>query len=138
MTETIKTASFTATLEKTLNTYNQETQKKVKEIAEQIAKEAVEKLKQLSRAGVWGRKAGKSKVGGNKYANGWRVKVEPAGIFAFSFTVYNTNGQLTHLLENPHALRGGGSWTPKEKHIKPVEEWCQEEFEKRVEKELGS
>lgn len=135
MADEIKTASFDVALKNVLQTYNREVAETVERIAQEIAKEATDKLKQLSLAGVWGRK-GRRKVGGNKYANGWRVKAE-AGTFGFSFIVYNTNGQLTHLLENKHAMRYGGTWVPKQKHIKPVEEWCQTEFEKRVKEALS-
>lgn len=135
MADEIKTASFDVALKNVLQTYNREVAETLERIAQEIAKEATDKLKQLSRAGVWGRK-GRRKVGGNKYANGWRVKAE-AGVFGFSFIVYNTNGQLTHLLENAHAMRHGGTWAPKQKHIKPVEEWCQTEFEKRVKEALS-
>lgn len=136
MADSIKTTSIEVSLKNVLNEYNNEVAETVKRIAEEIANDAVKMLKEYSRQGVWGRKDGRRKVGRNRYANGWRVKAEPAGMFSYSFTVYNTNGQLTHLLENAHALRGGGTWTPKQRHIKPVEEWCQTEFEARLKRAL--
>ena len=39
--------------------------------------------------------------------------------------------RLTHLLEKGHKSRNGGMVKAR-KHIAPVEQWVQEEFEKRV------
>lgn len=49
-------------------------------------------------------------AGGN-YARGWSHKAQKAGAYKLSDTVYNrTDYQLTHLLEKPHATRGGGHY----------------------------
>ena len=137
MAETIKVNQFTATLQKTLTDYGKDTSEKLKKIAEEIANEATEMLRQKSSAMVWGHKGEAS--GNGQYAKGWKVKAQSSGLWSFEFIVYNTNGQLTHLLEFEHFWRGKRKkFYPKAKHITPVADWCNKEFEKRVQKELGS
>ena len=98
------------------------------EIARQVAKEGVKKLKETSPRGK-GR-------GGSHYADGWGISTYKVGNRKFSFTAYNkTKPGLTHLLENGHALNWGGYVSAKV-HIKPVEEWCKEEYERRLERKL--
>ena len=44
-----------------------------------------------------------------RYRNGWRTKADYDGPGGIRVLVYNqTDGQLTHLLENGHAKAGGG------------------------------
>jgi len=77
--------------------------------------------------------------GNGEYARNWAVKKERG-----SAVVYNKapTYRLTHLLENGHDIvRNGkkvGEYRPKEKHIKPVEEWVQDELPKRLEEALGN
>ncbi len=71
------------------------------------------------------------------YADGWGVTYFRKGNGKFQFVVHNKKKPgLTHLLENGHALNIGGR-ARAIVHIKPVEEWCNEEFERRVEMRLG-
>lgn len=89
-----------------------------------IVKKARKKLKQDSPRG---RKSEKH------YADSWKIDKTYKNNGRFSFKLYNEDKPgLTHLLENGHQLRQGGR-TRKFVHIKPVEEWCVEEFEKEVE-----
>ena len=57
-----------------------------------------------------------------------------------SIVVHNTNHfQLTHLLENGHVvinLYGTYGRTNGKKHIKPVEEWANNEIVSRITREL--
>lgn len=64
-----------------------------------------------------------------EYAKGWaRKKVRSAQI------VHNrTKYQVTHLLENGHAKRGGGR-VSGEPHIRPAEKKAIDEYVKKVEK----
>ena len=76
--------------------------------------------------------------GAGEYAKNWAVKKERGRA-----VVYNKapTYRLTHLLENGHdIIRNGkkvGEYRPAEKHIKPVEEWVQDELPKRLEEALG-
>lgn len=72
-------------------------------------------------------------VGGTgKYAKGWTSTVEKDRLGAKG-VIYNKTPGLPHLLENDHALRGGGRYISKDhKHIKPVEEKVIKQFEEKV------
>lgn len=75
----------------------------------------------------------RKKKGGKRgsYASGWRVKAE-GGAAGHLYIIHNsTNYQLTHLLENGHALRQGGR-SPAIVHIKPVEQSAIKEFEEAI------
>lgn len=50
---------------------------------------------------------------GGEYGRGWSHKAQGNGRTEFSDTAYNRMGQLTHLLEKPHATGGGGSYPKK-------------------------
>ena len=105
----------------------------VDEASDKVAKEAVKKLKATSPVGH-GKKAG-------AYKKGWSVKKDKTG----KRTVYNKQYQLTHLLENGHVKvlfgKATGGFVKGQPHIKPVEEWAQNEFpeecEKLISKGLG-
>lgn len=95
--------------------------------ADKVSKEAIQKLKGSSPRG-----AGK----GGHYADAWTRKKDSAK----KVTVHNKQYQLTHLLENGHEIVVHGHATGKRtraiKHIKPVEEWVQEEFEKELKEDI--
>lgn len=102
-----------------LNDYSKEIYDEMHDVAVQVAKEGVTRLKQTS----------PKKTG--DYSKGWRVK-EFKGMFSFSNVIHNaTDWRLTHLLEKPHAKRNGGITTPKV-HIRPVEQECINEYQKDV------
>lgn len=67
-----------------------------------------------------------------KYNKGWKVKKEKGNNYVKAKIHNATDYQLTHLLENGHKTRNGGT-TRAFKHIKPVEEYCVKEFSKEVE-----
>ena len=66
------------------------------------------------------------------YASGWTVKKEsPRAVIVHNATHY----QLTHLLENGHVIRnkkGTYGRAPAHKHIKPVETWANNEFQRLI------
>lgn len=91
--------------------------------SEEVAKEAAEKLRSTSPK----RKG--------KYAKGWKVTRQKDSLIVHNATDY----QLTHLLENGHVIRnkkGTYGRTTGNKHIKPVEEWAQDELPRQIMKEL--
>lgn len=95
--------------------------------ADKVSKEAIKRLKATSPVG-----AGK----GGHYADGWTRKKDSAK----KVVVHNKQYQLTHLLENGHEIVIHGHATGKStraiKHIKPVEEWVQDEFEKELKEDI--
>lgn len=112
-----KIDSLSIEIGEALKTYTKEVEEEIARAADDVSKEAVSELKSTSP-----RKTG-------EYAKGWGRKKQKNG-----YTVYNRKKpELTHLLEKGHAKRGGGR-VPGIKHIEPVEEWANKEFEKRVEK----
>lgn len=115
---------------KALNEYKDVAKEDFEEVAKSVAKEGAKKLKATSPRG-----SGKGRKG--HYANGWGVTYERKGNGKFRFTVHNKKKPgLAHLLEHGHQLRQGGR-AKAIVHIKPVEEWCNEEFEKRTEERLS-
>ena len=112
-----------------LEEYADMTVEEFEEIARAVAKEGTEKLKQTSPKGTGSKKG--------HYADGWSVKYERRGADKFVFIVHNRKKPgLTHLLEKGHQLWQGGR-ARAIPHIKPVEEWCNKEFERRVKARLG-
>ena len=92
----------------------------VAEALPKVGKEAVKELKNTSPKNT------------GRYSKGWRQKVESDGVNGTKLTVYNaTSYQLTHLLENGHALRGGGFISGRP-HIKPA----QDKAEKKAVEEI--
>lgn len=94
---------------------------KLDEAIQEVAKEAVRKLKKESP--------------GKDYPKGWAVKREK-GRFKVGATIYGKSGtyQLSHLLEFSHALRNGRRSSPGNGqivHIEPVEQWAIEEVQER-------
>ena len=114
---------------KELKKFNNVTEEEFEKIAKAVAKEGTKKLKATSPRGRGSKKG--------HYADGWGVSYFRKGNGKFQFVVHNKKKPgLTHLLENGHALNIGGR-ARAIVHIKPVEEWCNEEFERRVEMRLG-
>ena len=114
---------------KELKKFNDVTEEEFEKIAKAVAKEGTKKLKATSPRGRSSKKG--------HYADGWGVTYLKKGNGKFQFVVHNKKKPgLTHLLENGHALNIGGR-ARAIVHIKPVEEWCNEEFERRVEMRLG-
>lgn len=103
---------------------------------DEINENMEEAVKAVSRKGAQAVKsAASSTFNGNKYASGWTSKTE-TGRMSAQGTIYNrTVPGLPHLLENGHAMRGGGRVAGRP-HIKPVEEKIIQEFEQEVRKSI--
>lgn len=114
---------------KELMDFKEITEEEFEQIAKEVAKEGAKRLKETSPRGRGSRKG--------HYADGWGVTYQRKGNGKFEFVVHNKKKPgLTHLLENGHQSNRGGR-VKGIVHIKPVEEWCNEEFEKRTEERLG-
>lgn len=115
-----------------LDEYGDQASDTIAEIAEEVAKDTVKELKRTSP---------KSKQGGKHYASGWTVDItKTRGGQGVTTTVYNkSKPQLTHLLENGHAIAnqyGTYGRTGGIPHIAPAEEKANEEFLRRLEEAL--
>lgn len=116
---------LTQEVDKILSEYGSDVQGNLNTIVGQMSKKGAQTLRQQS----------KNTFGGTgKYAKGWTSTVETGRVSAQG-TIYNKSPGLPHLLENGHALRGGGR-TPGRPHIKPVEEALVREFESKVKSKL--
>lgn len=108
-------------LEEVMDDVKDVTNKEIK----RTARDAAQKLKATSPRNEGGKRAG-------RYANGWKIKQGDGETI-----VYNaTDWQLTHLLENGHAVvnRYGdtGARASAIKHIEPVEQWASDELPMRI------
>lgn len=109
-----------------LNDYTDDIQKGISDIAVEVAKEDVNKL----------RNANTYKVRSGKYNRGWTSKTTK-GMNSISCIVHNKdNYQLTHLLEFGHQIKRNGTRVGSAKafpHIAPVEKQSNEDYTKKVE-----
>lgn len=125
-----KTSSVYVQMKEIMDEYSEEVQTVTETAMNQTAKEAASKLRSTSPRQSGGRHPG-------RYARGWAVRV----LDKLTAVVYNrTDYQLTHLLENGHAIVNQFGKQPGRvraiKHIKPVEEWCQNEFPIKISRGL--
>lgn len=105
--------------------YNDVVFENFRDIAKAVAKEGQKKLKQTSPTGAGTHKG--------HYKDGWAVTAVQAGQNRFKFVIHNKKKPgLVHLLENGHQLRQGGR-ARAYPHVKKVEDWCNKEYERRVE-----
>ena len=95
---------------------------------DRVARESVKRLRQTS----------PKKTG--SYAKGWALKKITSSELTEEVVVHNrTDYQLTHLLENGHRIvNAKGEWGRVNgiKHIKPVEEWANEELPNEIKRDL--
>ena len=118
-----------------LGEYSSSIDSMVKQIADEVARDAVKKVKVSSPVN----KKNTSHKG--RYKKGWRMDVEK-GFGTVSATIHNeTDYQLTHLLEKPHIgkIQYGvwGTVYPKsEGHISKVQDEANQYFETEVERRI--
>lgn len=110
-----------------LGQYTKNVNMTIQSVFDITARDAVQKLKTTS----------PKAPGGGEYAKNWAVKKEYGRDI-----IYNKapTYRLTHLLENGHDVVRNGQKVGEAKaqpHIKPVEEWVQDELPKRLEEALG-
>lgn len=112
--------SVAVQMKQLLDEIDKDVQESVKRNVNSVAKEAVQKLRNTS-----------PKRTGD-YASGWGTKKQGEA----DVVVYNRKAPgLTHLLENGHVIRnkkGTYGRVPGRKHIKPVEEWANDELPRRI------
>ena len=118
-----------AALKDVMAEYGDDVYKVLGEAVDKVADEAVQKLH-----------SGGSFGGTGAYNRDWTATDDPVGRFGKKKIVHNADHyRLAHLLEKGHVIRNGtarsyGS-TRAFPHIKPVEEWAQQELPRKV-KEL--
>ena len=121
-----KTKSVSIQMKEILDAFNDKVNDALEKAADSVAEESVGKLQNTSprRSGA--------------YASGWTVKKESSK----EVIVHNSDHyQLTHLLENGHVVRnkkGTYGRAPAHKHIKPVETWANNEFQRLIKEGIES
>ena len=121
-----KTKSVSIQMREILDEFDEKVNDVLEKSADTVADEAVNRLQNTSphRSGA--------------YASGWTVKKESAK----EVIVHNSDHyQLTHLLENGHVIRnkkGTYGRAPAHKHIKPVETWANNEFQRLIKEGIES
>lgn len=113
------TDDFSAQLIGVMKEYADTLEEDVREILTEVGREARQKVSSAS----------PERTG--RYAKGWRVK-KSFKKGKYEVTVHNSRYQLTHLLENGHRNRNGEGWVAAQPHIGKVNEWAQQELEKRI------
>lgn len=120
MSRNVKTDALAGAIMQELQAYRQEVTDGVKESVKQVAVECKEEIKQNSP-----RRKG-------RYRRGWRDETAYESTEDIRVIVRNkTSYQLTHLLENGHAKRGGGRVAARV-HIRPAEQHAEEKLLKKV------
>lgn len=111
-----------------LNEYSDDIQTGIENIAKQVAKDDVKKLKNTRNT---------YKVRSGAYNKGWTYKNEKKGKYSFNYVVHNKDHyQLTHLLEKGHKIKRNGTIVGDARafpHIAPVEEESNKSYTLEVE-----
>lgn len=107
-----------------LSDYSNEVREALEEAVTEVTDEAADKL---HTAGSFG---------GKKYRKSWKATVEKTRTGVSGVTYNEKHYRMTHLLEFGHAKQNGGR-TRAFPHIAEVNDWAQEEVEKRMEGKIG-
>lgn len=121
----IKPEQLADTIKKALDDLAEDTTDTVKKVVQAAADTAVKDLKATS----------PKRTG--KYAKSWTQKKIKDTSSGKEIIVHARKYQLTHLLENGHAKRGGGRVAARV-HIKPVEEKVSEKLELDIKRKIES
>lgn len=118
-----------------LNEFVEEEEKTIQKVFKQTAEDTKDMIKGTS-------------PGSGEYASGWEVKTEASGMLGGDvvYTVCNpSHYQLTHLLEKGHVVKnqfgtptrpGRKKRTKAIRHIKPAEQWGNQELIERLRAKL--
>ena len=115
-----------------LQDYSKEVMDTYNTCGKEIADDTVSKLKRV--------KFGRYDRG--KYSKSWAVKQEKSNWSTDSYIIYNKKHyRLTHLLEFGHVVKNGTKRVVGKagaiEHIKPMEEWVQNQLPKLLVQKLG-
>ena len=121
----IRPEQLADTIKRELDDLEEDTIDKVKKAVQDAADTAVKDLKATS----------PKRTG--KYAKSWTQRKVKETSSEKEIVVHARRYQLTHLLENGHAKRGGGRVAPRV-HIKPVEEKVSEKLENDIKRGISN
>lgn len=123
MSESVQPDGLAAAIIATLENYSEEVTAGIKQDVRDVAQKCRENIERDS-----------PKKSGD-YSRHWKVKNSETAQQA-SALIYNTEGRLTHLLEDGHGIRNGGR-TRAFPHIKTNEAAANAELEAKIEKRLA-
>jgi hypothetical protein len=116
-------------ISETLTGYSADVTKRVRKAVSANSEKLTNALKKNSPRRAKGSGKRSRRYAPGAYARSWADNVEDDNFSVYSHRVRNrSHYQLTHLLENGHAKRGGGRVEPRV-HIKPLAEQVEKEFE---------
>lgn len=131
--KTIKGIQLQQTVKKILDEYGDKVYDVLDDCVKNVSDEAAEKLRGVATFSPRGRPSG-------AYSKSWVSEKQRTGRLTVKYVVHNEEHyRLAHLLEKGHALRNGGrevGKSPAYPHIKPVEEWAQNELPQKVKMEI--
>lgn len=115
--------SLTVQMDKILEEVQTDARKAAKDSIQTVAKQSLSRLKSTS-------------PGGGRYAKGWALKKDgDLGTILYNKALPG----LTHLLEKSHVVKnqyGQYGRSIPQRHIKPVEEWANNEIVSEIERRL--
>lgn len=124
-----KIGDLSVAINKLLKEYGEEVRKELDSAIPEIAKDTAKKIQENAK------QKGLQKTGA--YIRGWKVQTSKNVYGDTEAVVYQKDKPyLPHLLEFGHANRNGGRTQPAE-HIKPAEDWAEQEITKRVTEAIG-
>lgn len=127
----IQAVDLSAAVAELLEEYGEEVYDHLADAIEETAEKATRDLRSVNKFSPQGHPTG-------VYAAGWTQEETIRGRTNLVRVVYNQDyPQYAHLLEFGHANRGGGR-TEGFTHIKPVNDWVQDEIVRAVEKAVQS
>ena len=119
---------FQQKCEQILQEYGEEVEEMTKEVADKLGKAAADTVKQNAQT--------KLKNKPKTYHKGWTYTPQHTNLGAHGWVHNKTDYQLAHLLEKGHVTRNGTGRTykptPAYPHIKEVDDWVADEFEKMI------
>lgn len=117
----INASDFAKAVSSELAEYAADITTDVKKSVKEVAKDTVREVKK------------RSPSDSGAYRKSWRADEVDVTRFSQTMVIHDkTHYRLTHLLENGHALVGGGR-TKAQPHIKPAEEFAEHELMRKIE-----
>lgn len=129
---TVTIDGFSDAIQEIMNDYGNELEEIIEKNSIKVKNLTVKRLKETSPVGKIARK--------KKYSQDWTSRIE-RGRLGDTYTIYNRQPSLTHLLEKGHFKYNqfGGPYdgrTTANPHIGPAQEWASDELFNRIVKDL--
>lgn len=132
--KTVKPINLEATMQAMIEEYGDAVFKCLDRCVDEVAEEAKEKLQQVTSFAPGGKPSG-------DYSRSWINEKLTVGRLNTKQVVHNEEHyRLTHLLEKGHVIRNGTGRTygktGEYPHIAPVNDWANEELQRKIKQEM--